>query len=538
MSAEPSQEALIAAWTSAVETRDGSKLRIRPLESRDREREIDFVDRLSPATRYYRLLTPLKFLPPHLLDQLMDVDYRSRMAFVATCDGGGTERFVGLARYGETDRPDTVELGITVADAWQHRGVARVLMPVLLEYAHARILDRDRYGVARELPHACARPYAGVYDRLQRTRTSHADHEVAVMTVRILALNCGSSSVKCALFDGDVRLFEARVEDAGAVDEVLAKVRAQSLAEPEAVVHRIVHGGERFVEPTRIDDSVLAALDELSRLAPLHNPPAVAALRRAREIYPRIPHVAVFDTAFHASLPPHVREYALPRDVREQFGIRRFGFHGINHANVAAHFRSERVVSCHLGNGASVAAIERGRSVETSMGLTPLEGLVMGTRGGDLDPGVVLELMRTRDRAALDHLLNTDAGLKGLTGTHDMREVERRAAAGDEDCRLAIDIYVHRIRKYIGAYVATLGGVDVIAFTGGVGEGSALVRERCLERFAFLGIALDADKNRAAHPNQASPLIDIAAATSSVRLCVVRADEEAEMARQAAKLLD
>jgi acetate kinase len=376
--------------------------------------------------------------------------------------------------------------------------------------------------------------------------------------MRILAINCGSSSIKCALLSGEppARSFELHIENIGmpdmpdfpaALDALLAQLRARwmELGELDAVVHRIVHGGEHFTTTALIDDSALAALGALDRLAPLHNPPGLAAVRKLRELFARVPHVAVFDTAFHTTLPARAREYALPEDIRSRFGIRRFGFHGISHAHVAGQVaiamdrkpQELRVVSCHLGNGASLAAIEYGRSVETSMGMTPLEGLVMGTRAGDLDPGALLELMRAMTPDELEKLLNGGAGLAGLTGTADMRDIERRAAAGDERCRLAIGLYTHRIRKYIGGYAAIMGGVDALAFTGGVGERSALVRHRCLQRLGFLGAILDEEHNRLAHVSAELPLVDIATPPSRVRIFVVRADEELSMAQEAARLL-
>lgn len=340
--------------------------------------------------------------------------------------------------------------------------------------------------------------------------------------MHILALNCGSSSIKCALIDTasrkrllDVRVLElgsaacrlivgGREEklDAGTdlragVRRILREVSAQSHA-VEAVAHRIVHGGAKFTEPTLLDESTLASLTALNSLAPLHNPPALAAVEEARSLLPDVPHVAVFDTAFHVTLPARAREYALPRDLCERLEIRRYGFHGINHAHVmhaaAAYLQQKpqqlRIISCHLGNGASVTAIEYGRSVETSMGMTPLEGLVMGTRCGDVDPGVLLRIQKAGgvNVEALDHLLNSESGLKGLTGTSDMHAIEERAAARDESCRLALTLYSHRARKYIGAYAAVMGGVDVIAFTGGIGEHSALMRHRILQRLEFLGV--------------------------------------------------
>lgn len=370
--------------------------------------------------------------------------------------------------------------------------------------------------------------------------------------MRVLALNCGSSSVKSALIDvaAGRRVQEIQVENAdpdlaAAVDEVLAAYREQGAI--DAVAHRVVHGGEKFIEPTRLDDSVLGEIEELNHLAPLHNPPALAAIRRARTALPDVPHFAVFDTAFHSTLPDHAREYALPAGVRKRYGIRRFGFHGINHSHVArsvaAHLKIDveklRVVSCHLGNGASVTAIEQGRSVDTSMGMTPLEGLIMGTRAGDVDPGVLLQLSRSAhiDADQLDELLNKRSGLKGLTGTNDMREIEQRASAGDRECELAIEMYVHRIRKYVGAYTFAMGGVDVIAFTGGVGEHSAQIRRLCLDRLQFIGAVFDSSRNESAKVATDAPVATLNAASSRVHLLAVRADEELAMARAVATAL-
>ena len=390
--------------------------------------------------------------------------------------------------------------------------------------------------------------------------------------MHVLAFNCGSSSIKCAVIDTDsgTRKFELRVENIGredprlivgsarqtlppnikitaAIDAVCTELRRHwsDFGKIDAVVHRVVHGGEHFTTPTLIDAGVLGQLVELERLAPLHNPPAIHAIHGARQLFANIPHVAVFDTAFHATLPPRAREYALPDEIRARFGVRRYGFHGISHASVAARVaaflnktpQELRVISCHLGSGASIAAIEYGRSVETSMGMTPLEGLVMGTRAGDLDPGILLELSRELTRDALEELLNKGAGLAGLTGTDDLRDIERRAGEGDDRCRLAIGLYTHRIRKYIGAYATIMGGVDVIAFTAGVGEHSAMVRHRCLQRLGFLGAVLDEERNHNASVSNAEPELDLATDESRVRLMVLRADEEFAMAGDAARLL-
>lgn len=373
--------------------------------------------------------------------------------------------------------------------------------------------------------------------------------------MRVLAFNCGSSSIKCAVIDVESgeRAFEMHVEGVAsaailtAIDQLLATLRTRwtEIGRLDAVVHRVVHGGDRYSAPAMLDERMLGQLAELEALAPLHNPPAIHAIRGARKLFDGVPHIAVFDTAFHATLPPRAREYALKSDLRTRFGLRRHGFHGISHGDVAeraAAFlnkspRDLRMISCHLGSGASLTAIEHGRSIETSMGMTPLEGLVMGTRAGDLDPGIVLELARHLPADELENLLNRESGLAGLTGSSDLSVIERRASEGDEACRQAITLYTHRLRKYLGAYAAILGGVDVIAFTGGVGENSALVRHRCLQRLDFLGALLDEEANREAHVDAQRPVVEISRQDSRVRILVLRADEERAMAREASKLL-
>jgi acetate kinase len=373
--------------------------------------------------------------------------------------------------------------------------------------------------------------------------------------MRVVAINCGSSTVKAALVDTASRsVGEAfqRELTSGATFEstvtaLLDEVAKRSEKSIEAVAHRLVHGGERFVEPLVLGASNIAQLEELSVLAPAHNPPALVALRLARERWPDLPHIAVFDTAFHSTLPRLAREYALPGELTTRHGIRRYGFHGSNHAYVvtavAEHLHANpaqlRIISCHLGNGASVAAIQYGRSVDTSMGMTPLEGLVMGSRAGDVDPGVILHLLRRggMDVATLDEVLNAQSGLVGLTGTNDMREIERRAAAGDQRCARAIDLYAYRVRKYIGAYAAVMGGVDAIVFTGGIGENSSTVRARCLERLEFLGAVIDADANRTIRVTPGNPIASIAALHTRAAILVVRANEELTIACDAGRRL-
>lgn len=278
-----------------------------------------------------------------------------------------------------------------------------------------------------------------------------------------------------------------------------------SLDAVRAVGHRVVHGGERFSDPVLIDEEVEKAIDELIPLAPLHNPANLEGIRVARRMFPGLPHVAVFDTAFHRTLPAHASTYAVPRRWTSEFGVRRYGFHGTSHAYVsrrAARLLGRRhdevnLIVLHLGNGASATAVERGRSVETSMGLTPLEGLVMGTRSGDIDPALPAYLSRVAglDLAEIDAALNGGSGLLGLTGANDLRRIHELADAGDADAALALEIYCHRIRKYVGAYYAVLGRVDAVVFTAGVGENDAWVRAAALRGLERLGITVDPDRN-------------------------------------------
>jgi len=301
---------------------------------------------------------------------------------------------------------------------------------------------------------------------------------------------------------------------------------------PAAVGHRVVHGGQGLVGPTRIDDRVLTMIESVSSLDPLHNPACIAGIRAALRAFPGVPHIAVFDTAFFADLPKAAATYAIDQEVAAQHGIRRFGFHGISHeyvsreaARVIGRQVSElRQIVLHLGNGASISAIDKGRPIDTSMGLTPLEGLVMGTRSGDLDPGVLLHLARTANYtpAELETLLTRRSGLLGLTGRADTRDVVAAAARGDDAARLALDVVGHRLRKYIGGYLAVLGGLEVLTFTAGVGENSAEVRARALGGLEHLGIVLDPARN-VADSHRART---ISADHSAVQVLVVPTDEE------------
>lgn len=307
---------------------------------------------------------------------------------------------------------------------------------------------------------------------------------------------------------------------------------------PTAVGHRVVHGGARFFEPTLITPLVEINIDELSVLAPLHNPANLAGIVAAKAAFPAVPHVAVFDTAFHQTLPPAAYTYAIDAKLAAEHRIRRYGFHGTSHKFVseeAATFLGRPLVDLkqivfHLGNGASVTAIDGGRSVETSMGLTPLEGLVMGTRSGDLDPGVIFHLARRAGLSIdeLDDLLNKRSGVLGLSGLSDMRDVKAGLDRGDPVITLAFDVYVHRLRSYAGAYLAQLGGVDVISFTAGVGENAPRVRAEALETLGFAGVQIDSERNWA--PGRGIRIISTDA--SRVSVLVVPTNEELEIARQ------
>ncbi len=371
---------------------------------------------------------------------------------------------------------------------------------------------------------------------------------------RVLVLNSGSSSLKYQLIDMADGSRPAggtaeRIGRPGGPPDHAAALRAVAgelhrrglgLDSPRlaAVGHRVVHGGTRFTGPTRVTDAVAAGIAELTDLAPLHNPANLAGIEAVRALRPDLPQVAVFDTAFHATLPESAARYALDREVADRYGIRRYGFHGTSHAYVsratAALLGRPReqanVIVLHLGNGASASAVRGGVCVETSMGLTPLEGLVMGTRCGDLDPAVVSHLVRVAGMGvdAVDDLLNRRSGLLGLCGDNDMREVCRRVARGDPDATLALEVYAHRLRKYVGAYCAVLGRVDAIAFTAGVGENSGVVRERALRGLEPMGIVLDPARNAA--PGRAARRVS--ADDSRVVVAVVPTDEEHEIARQ------
>ncbi len=393
--------------------------------------------------------------------------------------------------------------------------------------------------------------------------------------MKVAVVNCGSSSIKYELFSvpelvmlvsgliekigsADGRLRQKRRMPDGTFDEKVYSRRINDhrdgfqfmadankedrIIEDErelvGIGHRVVHGGELFREPTLIDDHVVNAIRGLIPLAPLHNPSNLLGIEVSRTRFPDTPQVAVFDTAFHQSLPSHAFRYAVPSDWYDTHHVRRYGFHGTSHLYVsreAARFLGKapedtNLITLHLGNGASCTAIQAGKSIDTSMGLTPLEGLVMGTRSGDIDPALHFYIMRQTGMSPdqLDKSLNGQAGLKGICGLNDMREIQEQAESGNEAAALALDVFCYRIKKYIGAYLAVIGRLDAVVFTGGIGENSSAVRSKVCSGLGHLGIQLDGAKNGAVSGGVA----EIQAPGAPVRLLVIKTDEEREIARQ------
>lgn len=401
--------------------------------------------------------------------------------------------------------------------------------------------------------------------------------------MKILVLNSGSSSLKYQLIDsetedvlakgiaerigvvggggkikqetavaGDAEVDADMADHDDAMDRVFSLLTdarlgaVESVDEISAVGHRVVHGGEKFVQPTLVDERALDEIDKLSELAPLHNPPNLMGIRACMRLIPGVPQVAVFDTAFHATIPDYAYTYALPYSYYAERGIRRYGFHGTSHRYVTGQAQKmlessgldpsqTRIITIHLGNGCSMAAVVGGKVVDTSMGMTPAEGLVMGTRSGDLDPAIPLYLARQPGVSPddIDDLINKRSGLLGLSGvSSDMRDVQRAAADGDALAALALRVFCYRIRKYIGAYAAAMGGVDALVFTGGIGENSAEIRARACEGLEFIGISLDPDRNAA--PQGAA---DVSAEQSAARVLVIPTNEERMIARETAAVV-
>ena len=365
--------------------------------------------------------------------------------------------------------------------------------------------------------------------------------------MRVLAVNGGSSSLRWGVYEteGDLEVAIGAVERVNDPQATWAEARSElaNLA-PDAVGHRVVHGGERFTESARIDHDVTQAIEAQVPLAPIHNRRCLIGIREAQLLFPEVPHVAVFDTAFHQSMPPAAYRYALPQQLYENHRIRRYGFHGSSHryaSERAAWMLSGSIgvftgVTVHLGNGCSIAAIEEGRSVDTSMGMTPLEGLMMGTRSGDVDPGVVLDLVAQPEfgPARVKTMLNEESGLLGVSGlSSDMREVEAAAAVGNPRAILARDIFAHRVRRGIGSALGVLGRAAAVVFTGGIGENAATMRERILFGMAGIGLELDDVANRRCIGREGS----ISTSESHIAILVVRAQEERLIARETAKVL-
>ena len=397
--------------------------------------------------------------------------------------------------------------------------------------------------------------------------------------MKVFVLNCGSSSVKYKLYDmspgsSPAVLASGKVERVGtdtaiithrqageerqvtrpvlhhyeAIAMCLAMLAgdgaAGKAAAVDAVGHRVVHGGELFREAVVVTPEVKEALRQLNDLAPLHNPHNLAGIEAVEALLPNVPQVTVFDTALHARMPPHAYLYGIPYELYERHRIRRYGFHGISHKYVARRVAEKlgrpvetlRIISCHLGNGASVAAIQAGVSIDTSMGFTPLEGLMMGTRSGDIDPGALIYLMAHEDLSLpdLNALLNRQSGLKGISGlSGDMRDIEAAMDAGDARARLAFDMYEYRVRKYIGAYAAAMNGVDAIAFTAGIGEHSPRLRQQICANLTYLGVRLDEARNASATGEA-----EISAPGSTVRVFVIPTDEELVIAQDTVALLN
>jgi acetate kinase len=385
--------------------------------------------------------------------------------------------------------------------------------------------------------------------------------------MKILVLNCGSSSIKYQLFnmtdrsviakggveklgmkgsflkhvrqDGQAVVFEGEILDHKVgIEYILGVLTSEKhgcikgLEELDAVGHRVVHGGERFNSSALLTDEILAEVTKCIDIAPLHNPPNLKGIRAMEELIPGIPQVGVFDTAFHQTMEPKAYMYGIPYVLYKKYGIRRYGFHGTSHRYVSKRacellgvdYQTQKIISCHLGNGASVAAIKNGKSVDTSMGFTPIEGLVMGTRCGDLDVGVVHYIMEKEEigiRSA-STLFNKHAGMLGISGvSSDMREIETAKANGNERGKLALDIYNYRVKKYIGSYIAAMGGLDILIMTGGIGENADTTREGVLSDLDFLGVSLDVQKNKGFRSEGI-----ISTPESKVKIIVVPTDEE------------
>ena len=362
--------------------------------------------------------------------------------------------------------------------------------------------------------------------------------------MRVLVLNAGSSSLKLSLVDEDDRVLAERDFEIaeGRLDEAQIATAVHALGGVDAIGHRVVHGGARYPRSVRIDAEVIRYLVTITDLAPLHIPAALAGIAAAREVLPRAPAVACFDTAFHSRMPAAASTYAIPEEWRERYSIKRYGFHGFSHAYAARRAAEMlrrpptelRVVTCHLGAGASLAAVRAGRSVDTTMGFTPMEGLVMATRSGTVDPGALLYLQRHAGltEPELTEALDRKGGLLAIAGTPDMREILQRIAGGDDRAELAFDVYIHRLRGLIAAMAAAMGGLDVLVFTGGVGENAPPVRSATVAGLRFLGLEIGPTLNASLAPDD-----DISAPGARVPTLVIKAHEDIEVAREVRRVL-
>jgi acetate kinase len=503
---------------------------------------------------------------------------------VSVAGDGGSRQLLGRLKTGDTFGELSLMTGDTMpADLIAESSSEVLLIPVSLFQsiivAEPKAVRHVSRTIAERMKMVMTDP-AKAAAALQKSEDPYGLKLKGERPEKLLVINCGSSSLKYSFYDtadesrtargqverigidgtriahhgpkGEIKRDLPKASFAEAFKAMIAELTSKETGvisgagEVSVVAHRVVHGGEKFTEATLITDEVLAGIEALNPLAPLHNPVNVQGIREMQRLFLAVPHIAVFDTAFHHTLPAYAYLYGLPYEMYEQKAVRRYGFHGTSHHYVAlraAQFLKRRpnelrLVSCHLGNGSSLCAVDHGRSVDTSMGFTPAEGLIMGTRCGDIDAGVLAFLERTEKMSATqsEEMLNKKSGLLGLSGiSSDMREIQKAAGEGNHRALLALKAYCYRVRKYIGAYVASMGGVDALIFTGGIGQGSAEVRALALQGLECMGIALDSQPNRDARGFD--EVCRISTDKSKVTVLVVPTDEERMMAREALRAL-
>ena len=562
--------ALCETWRLA----EGTELSLRPIQPGDAPIEQAFVRGLSPESRFFRFMGEMRELSPGLLRYLTSPDARTEVALIVTTAKDGCEQEIAAGRFAHNPDGESCEFAIAVAEAWQGKGIGRRLMQVLIAAARRRGLRRfEGYVLAsnyRMLEFVRALGFS--------VHSSAADSTVKLVSLdlrtgesggAVVVFNAGSSSIKFALYRRDPGLepvAHGRIENVEemprfipgdgspqrdlpvegdahsrrmrSLEFLLGWMRERMAGERlVAAGHRVVHGGARFATPRLLDAAVLAELDRLVPLAPLHQPHNLAVIRALSAVAPALAQVACFDTAFHLTQEPLATQYALPRELRDR-GIRRYGFHGLSYEYIAealpgilGEAAEGRVIVAHLGNGASLCAMHGRRSVGTSMGFSALEGLMMGTRTGSIDPGVLLHLMREdgMNAAGLEDLLYHRSGLLGVSGlSHDMRVL---LASSDPRAAEAVDLFVYQAVRHLGALVATMGGLDALVFTAGIGENAAPVREKICRALAWLGIEVDVAGNAAHGPC-------ISARGSRVSAWVIPTDEELMIARHAVALVE